>query len=125
MSVIVARSTGGGSSASSSSPGSVTSFQGNVALTNTEVVDTVTTDSVVGAKWLVTITTPDYRACGYEIFAVVRPNDTVSFTVYAMLGDTILHGVDVTILGGILNLQISNSDTVPLTVRGTRIEVTR
>ena len=95
MSVIVARSPGTGGGSTSSSSGPVTSQQIVIGVTDTTYVDAVSLSMVIGAKWLVTIQTQDDRMCAYEVYALAMPTNTVQFSIGFVLGDVILHEVDV------------------------------
>lgn len=98
-----------------------------IGVTETAFVDAAPLTLFIGLKWLVTIQTQNDLACAYEVNALAMPLGSVQFSIGAVLGDPVMHEVDVIIdtNDNAIKLQVSNDEPTQLTVAVTRIGVSR
>ena len=124
MSVIVAKST-----VCCSTSSSVTydcfpavSIQRIIPPGQTLTVDGIAAAGFLGAKWLVTVSNTTTTAVrSYELHATHINANVAHFARYGMLGLAVNHTPNVTAVGGVLNLTITNNETVDIIVYVTRL----
>lgn len=94
-----------------------------VPASSTLTVDTAAIASYVSVKWLAVLrnaTTSEARV--YEIYAT-HDGTAASYNVYGMTGDTINASITVTLVAGLLRLDVTNNEIDDLTVDMAKISV--
>jgi hypothetical protein len=96
----------------------------NLPVSTPVVADSVQHAYNTSVKWLVTLLDPAGHTLisSYEILAMHKNGTNPKFTKYAIIGDRIIHNVDVTITGGDLQLKITNNETIGLQANIVRIQ---
>ena len=96
----------------------------NLPISTTVVVDSVLLAFNTSVKWLVTLLDPTGFTVitSYEILALHKNGTNPSFTKYAIIGDKIIHNVDVAIFGTDLQLKITNNEAINLQANIVRIQ---
>lgn len=121
MSIILTRSK---PSPSGSGSISLPSVAVDVDPSTTEVVDSLPLTFRI-VKWLIIV---DELIVGgknvtYEVMAHLRPDGTLLFTQYGILGDRIQHRVQIVNSGTDVDLQVQNNDSNTLRIIVTRIHI--
>jgi hypothetical protein len=121
MSIILTRSK---PSPSGSGNISLPTFTVDVDPSTTEVVDSLPLTFRV-VKWLVVVDEliVNGKNVTYEVMAHLRPDGTLLFTQYGVLGDRILHRVLIVNSGTDVDLQVENNDANTLRILVTRIHI--
>jgi hypothetical protein len=84
-----------------------------------DVVDVVFKRST---KWMITITCDEMnRATAFEVLAVMRADDSVSYNIVSRVGDKIDVNVNVTSMDGALALACFNNSAFPVSVSVSRM----
>lgn len=123
MSVIVAKSPSGGGGSSSTNNSQIANIRAVIPEQENRAVDVIIDDQVIGAKWMVVLTTFDERMCAYEIYGYRKSATAANFTVYAVIGDVVMHEVEVTLENSHLCLKVTNNESGLITMAITRIGV--
>jgi hypothetical protein len=77
----------------------------------------------LSCKWIITVLDPiSYRTSVCEVLACYRgPLQPPMFTIYARTGDKLLFDIEVDASGTILELNITNTDVIPLSINWLRL----
>lgn len=103
-------------------PGTVvTNIQ--VPASSTVVVDSVSEQYNRSVKWVVTVVNqPASKIQAFEILAVNKFGVDVNYTKYSTVGDKINNTVDVVIMLGNIELQLTNNEITPLLINIVRMQ---
>lgn len=113
MSVILTRGKGG-------SP--LTELHATVGPSATVNVDTVPIGMYRSSKWLITVTDETLDlATSYEVLAMHTQLTNPTHNKYGIIGDIVLHSLDVVLIGTDLILQVTNPQAHNILVDAVRI----
>jgi hypothetical protein len=90
----------------------------------TEVLDRVSCADWAATKWYVALSTEDRTSMSaVEIYAIHHRGTNPLHNTYSMQGDPFDYGIEVTVVGGFLQLEITNSSTAYIVAYGSRISI--
>lgn len=98
------------------------STQRIIPVGTTLTVDGVSSAGFRAALWFIVVSNGDgSRVRSYELLATHRNGSTPTFGYRSILGDSIIHTPNVTLVGGVMSLTLTNGDTEDLIVYVTRL----
>jgi hypothetical protein len=94
----------------------------NINAGTTGIVDSLVSPKLGAIKWIVSVTDSNDTKAVFQVFALTASGGVRTNVMYGKIGNTAMNfTVDVTVVGSLLQLSITNSDVVSFRVTTTRI----